>query len=236
MLGIRTNTKLITPNELKKRLTEKGFELERLDFCDYCFKLKYSPFSISSTTEHLLGYFYIQDPNSMRPPIWLNPSDSDVVLDMCAAPGGKATHIAQFAKAVVAIDINVARMRALKSNFIRMKLDNYIAYRTNALRFEGKFDKILLDAPCTGTGVSNRKVTKEEVLNFQRIQRSLIDKAYELLNPNGILVYSTCSITTEENEDNMEYAKSKFEIIKSKRFPKNEFNGFFVASLKKVEE
>ncbi len=230
MLGIRTNTKLISPKELKERLEEKGFELEKLDFCDYCFKLKYEPFSISSTPEHLLGYFYIQDPNSMRPPLWLDLESSDVVLDMCAAPGGKATHIAQFAT-VIAVDINVDRMRALKSNFIRMKLNNYIAYRMNVLDFEGKFDKILLDAPCTGTGVSSRKVSKNEILAFQRIQRKLIDKAYELLNPNGKLIYSTCSITFEENEENMEYASQKFDVKRYKRFPKGEFNGFFIAEL-----
>ncbi len=230
MLGIRTNTKLISPKELKKRLEEKGFELKKLDFCDYCFVLKHEPFSISSTTEHLLGYFYIQDPNSMRPPLWLNLKSSDVVLDMCAAPGGKATHIAQFAT-VIAVDINVARMRALKSNFIRMKLDNYIAYRMNVLNFEGKFDKILLDAPCTGTGVSDRKVTKEEILNFQRIQRKMIDKAYELLNAGGILIYSTCSTTFEENEENLEYASQKFKVKRYKRFPKGEFHGFFLAEM-----
>ncbi len=232
MLGIRVNTKLIEPNELKKRLEEKGVKLRKLDFCDYCFEVSHTPFSLSSTVEHLLGYFYIQDPNSMRPPLWLDLKQDDVVLDMCAAPGGKATHIAQFST-VVAVDINVARMRALKSNFIRMKLNNYIAYRTNILKFEGKFDKILLDAPCTGTGVSERKVSREDVLTFQRIQRNLIDKAYELLNDGGTLVYSTCSVTREENENNLEYASSKFDIIKYKRFPKSKYNGFFVAKLVK---
>lgn len=230
-LAIRVNTKKISPKKLINRLKSKGFEFKKL-FCDYCFRVINSPFSISSTVEYLLGYFYIQDPTSMVPPIWLDLKNEDIVLDMCAAPGGKATHIAQFST-VIAVDKSVDKMRALKSNFIRMGLSNYIAYRMNVLNFSGiKFDKILLDAPCTGSGISG-KVSVEYALKFQRIQKSLIKKAYELLNENGTLVYSTCSVMKEENEDVVDWARNYFKVLKMKRFEKGIDNGFFVAKMKK---
>ena len=231
-LGIRVNTTKISPKKLINRLKARGFEFERLNFCDYCFRVIESPFSISSTIEYLLGYFYIQDPTSMVPPLWLDLKKEDVVLDMCAAPGGKATHIAQFST-VIAVDKSVKRMRALKSNFIRMGLSNYIAYRMNILRFSGlKFDKILLDAPCTGSGISG-EVEVEYALKFQEVQKSLVKKAYELLNESGILVYSTCSIMKEENEDVIDWARRYFKVLKMKKFEKGIDQGFFVAKLKK---
>ena len=231
-LGIRINNNKISAKKLINRLKAKGFEFEKLNFCDYCFRVIKSPFSISSTVEFLLGYFYIQDPTSMIPPLWLNLKKDDVVLDMCAAPGGKSTHIAQFST-VISVDKSVKRMRALKSNFIRMGLSNYIAYRMNILNFSWlKFNKILLDAPCTGSGISGR-VDVEYALKFQEIQKSLVKKAYELLNEKGILVYSTCSIMKEENEDVIDWASEYFNVIKTKRFEKGIDNGFFIAKLRK---
>ncbi len=229
-LGIRVNTKKISPKELKRRLESKGVILEKLPFCSYCFRVIESSFSISSTIEYLLGYFYIQDPRSMLPPLWLDLKPNDVVLDMCAAPGGKATHIAQFST-VIAVDKSSERMRALKSNFIRMGLSNYIAYRMNVFDFYQKFDKILLDAPCTGSGKTGKKVPREYALRFQRVQKRLIDKAYELLNDRGILVYSTCSIMEEENEEVIDYASSKFKVLKTKRFEKDIDQGFFISKM-----
>ncbi len=214
---IRVNTLVTNEKELKKILEAKGFVLEKK--MENSFRVVESPYSAGASIEYLQGYYYVQDYTSMFPILELEPKPGEFVLDMAAAPGGKTTHLAELMKnkgVIVALDINNEKIKALKSNIQRMHVENVIAIRTDALKFNcsAKFDKILLDAPCTGSGVlrkdKNRAITlsKEDTEKYIKIQKELVNKAYSLLKNNGTLVYSTCSFLRQENEDIVDYAST----------------------------
>lgn len=208
---IRVNTLKITPNELKNRLNNRGVVLEDT-FLDYMFKIKKSPFSIGATPEYLFGYYYLQSISSTIPPLVLNPSESDVVLDMCSAPGGKTTHLSQLMNnkgVVVANELNRKRMRSLKSNIYRMGVTNIILLNMDALRlkkYDILFDKILLDAPCTGNPIKdkNRVVNRRDIRYCSLRQKGMLNVGIDMLKEGGEIVYSTCSPEIEENEDVIE--------------------------------
>lgn len=214
--AIRPNTLKVDENRLVLALERKGVRLEKISWTNGYF-VNESPFSIGATTEYLLGYYFIQDPTSIYACEVLAPEKGETVLDMTAAPGGKTTCLAQLMEnqgTIISLEINRERMRALRSNITRMGVMNVIAIRMDSLDVEElgiKFDKILLDAPCTGTGTVFKnpkaaKKEKEDVINCTKIQRSLLEKAYTVLNDGGTVVYSTCSLLPEENEIMVEYA------------------------------
>ncbi|HIP35176.1 MAG TPA: tRNA methyltransferase, partial [Methanothermococcus okinawensis] len=122
MQYLRVNTLKISPQELKDRLESKGIVLEDT-YLDYMFKIVKSPYSPGSTPEYLFGYYYLQNISSTVPPLVLNPSVEDMVLDMCAAPGGKTTHMAQLMNnegIIVANDMKKERLKSLSSNIQRL--------------------------------------------------------------------------------------------------------------------
>ncbi len=209
---IRVNTIKINPNDLKERLEKKNIVLENT-YLDYVFKVLKSPFSIGATNEYLFGYYYLQSISSTIPPIVLNPSEKDLTLDMCSAPGGKTTHISQLMNnrgTVVSNEINRKRIRSLKSNIYRLGIVNTIILNTDALRLKNlniHFDKILLDAPCTGNNIKdkNRVVNKRDIRFCSIRQKNLLNVGLDILKPNGELVYSTCSQEEEENEKVISY-------------------------------
>jgi len=213
---IRVNTLKISPKELKRRLEEEGFLL-RETFLEYAFEVLRSPYTLSSSKEHLLGYFYIQDLSSMIPPLLLDPKPHESILDLAAAPGGKTTHIAQITEGkakIVAVDISRKRMASMRSNVNRLGISNIIMIRADGRKIVSygvKFDKVLLDAPCTGEGViprdhSRKTIRLKEYESRVRLQRDLLRVAYEILKPGGLLVYSTCTYSPEENEENIKFA------------------------------
>jgi len=219
--AIRTNTLLVNPEELRRTLEEKrGFKLKRCpEPVDVGFwVLNDPPISIGATLEYMMGYYVPQDAASMLPPVVLDPEPGDRVLDACAAPGGKTTHLAQLMDnegTLIAIDVDPDRMRALKSNLARCGVANAVALRMNALDLpstDWEFDRILLDAPCTGEGTihkdPSRKTSRdpEDIATCARLQRRLIDAVVEVLRPGGVLVYSTCTFSPEENELIVQYA------------------------------
>jgi NOL1/NOP2/sun family putative RNA methylase len=213
---IRVNTLKINPETLKNRLENKGVVLKET-FLPYAFEVLESPFSIGATPEYLFGHYFVQSISSMIPPIVLNPSKDDLVLDMCAAPGGKTTHLAQLMNnegVIVAVEIKSSRMKSLKANINRMGISNVIMLNMNALHLKKKnlrFDKILLDAPCSGNVIKDksRSVTKEDIIYCSNRQKELIDVGVDLLKEGGILVYSTCSAEDEENEEVIRYILNK---------------------------
>jgi NOL1/NOP2/sun family putative RNA methylase len=219
--AIRINTLRVTPEKCLNRLHEKGFAFKKVPWCNYSFWLEKSKFSIGATTEILLGYYYLQEPASLIPVLELDPKPTDLVADMTAAPGGKTTHLAQLMQnkgCIIAADINSESMSALRSNLQRMGIENTITIRMDAKELDSlnlKFDKILLDAPCTGEGTiikdSQRKksLQVEEFSQFAQLQKDLIKAAHRCLKPGGILVYSTCSLAPEENEENIIFAAEK---------------------------
>jgi NOL1/NOP2/sun family putative RNA methylase len=207
---LRVNTLKISSNKLKRRLQKKEVSLQDVEGA---LLVKESPFSLSSTPEYLLGYFYIQGIAEMQIAPLLNPGES--VIDMCAAPGGKTTHLAQIMGNkgfIIALDVNKNKIKALKANINRLGVTNTIVYSMSALHFTYKSERILLDAPCTGSGIIRKDPTRKysrdsaDIDFCSRLQKDLLKKGIENLKDNGILVYSTCSLEPEENEMVIDWA------------------------------
>ncbi len=209
---IRTNTLKITPKTLKKRLEEKGFEIRPVPELPYAFDVGKRPFSIGATHEYLFGFYFVQGLASMIPVELLDPRSTDTVIDMCAAPGGKSTHIAQKMNnkgKLYIIEWDLDRMPSLTANLARCGVHNHLLFNVDAKKFIStgiQANKILLDAPCTGEGTirsdpSRKKSrTMQDVLTCSRTQKDLLEAAIKMLQPGGELVYSTCSLAQEENE------------------------------------
>jgi tRNA (cytosine40_48-C5)-methyltransferase len=210
-LYIRTNTLKINTKDLKERLASKGFELEDT-ILDDVLCVKKQTFRIGSTTEYLLGYYYIQDLGSCLAVDALDVRENQAVLDMASAPGGKTTYMAQRMKntgIIIALESNPRRIRALQFNLQRCGVIN-----TCVLKMDGKgatdlnmqFDRVLLDAPCSCEGIiakdKSRKINHrpEDIEFCAARQLALIEPAIRVVKPGGLLVYSTCSFAPEENE------------------------------------
>ncbi len=172
---------------------------------------------MGNTVEHALGYYYVQEAASMIPPVVLDPKPGDIILDMAASPGSKASQIAQYMQnegVVVANDVKGDRLAALGINMQRIGSYNHITTLMQGQQFAKTgilFDKVLLDAPCSGTGTI-RKSPKtilmwnpDMVRRLAHIQKQLIMTAWQVLKPGGTLVYSTCSTEPEENEGVVSY-------------------------------
>ncbi len=214
---IRTNTLKIQPQALKKRLENKGFRLKKAQWIDYAYIVdtRNSKLSLGATHEYLMGYYYIQDLASMIPVYFLSPRPGDKVIDMCAAPGGKTTHIGQYLKqkgTIIAIDRKESRLKSLISNINRCGILNSMVFPYDGKdlnkipKFRHWANKILLDAPCTGSGIirkdKSRKMSRnlKDVKEMAKIQKSLLKTGLEILKPGGLLLYSTCSFHYRENE------------------------------------
>jgi len=210
--SIRVNTLKITVSDLKKRLDQKGFKLEPIEWIPYAFKVIKETYNLGSTHEFLQGYYYLQNIASMLPALILDSKPNDIVIDMCAAPGSKATHLAQIMKnegTLILIDRNRNRIPALETNIRRMGIINSIVINMDAInlsKLNFKATKILLDAPCTGEGLirqdPNRKKSRKlkDIEKMASIQKRLLKAGLNALKPDGELLYSTCSIAPEENE------------------------------------
>jgi len=160
------------------------------------------------------GLFFVQDISAMKISQFLKVENSNAVLDMCAAPGGKTTHIAEFLGGtgkVCALDISLKRLKSVQENCQRMGVQNAFIVCGDSSEgkapFRIKFDRVLIDAPCSNTGVFSRRVEarwrlKEEAINkLTTLQYSILKTGAIMLKPGGCLVYSTCSIEPEENQD-----------------------------------
>ncbi len=210
--SIRVNTIKINVNELKKRL--KSWKLEQIPWIKEGFFVNKIG-TIGNLLEHDLGYIYVQEAASMIPADVLDAKEDDVVLDMAAAPGSKTTQIAAMMNnkgLLIANDYKYERLLPLGMNLQRCGVSNAIVTLMNAKHIKGiKFDKILLDAPCSGTGTIRKSIDTLKTYNLNMIkklsydQNKLILKAFDLLKEDGTLVYSTCSLEPEENEEVVDY-------------------------------
>lgn len=213
--SIRVNTLKISVEDLEKRFKEKNYQIERIPWLQEGFWIKDED-NLSKSLEHVLGYFFIQNSSSMIPPIALEPKPNEVILDMCASPGAKTTQIAsamQNTGVLIANDINHKRLKALRGNLQRCGVYNAVVTKTFGENFWEtgiKFKKILLDAPCTATGTLNPRVLKQtskfSIKILSKIQKKLLMSASKCLEDDGMLVYSTCSLEPEENEENIDFA------------------------------
>src|SRR3972149_912290 len=231
--SIRCNTLKISPEKLKKRLENKNWIIGQ-PFKSYpeimVIENNLLPGELGRSLEHLLGYYYVQEIASMLPALCLQPKPNETILDLAAAPGSKTTQIAASMEntgLLIANDVNLGRIRILATNIERCGVSNTIVTRKQGfdlcrkLKQQGfLFDKILLDAPCSGEGTlrSSRGTYEmwniKSVKNLSNIQKSLLASCIELLKPNGEIVYSTCTHSPEENEEVLDFILKKFSEMK----------------------
>ena len=278
-LTIRTNTLKTKRRELAQALMQKGVNLDPVgDWTKVGLKIIDSQVPIGATTEYLAGHYMLQSASSFLPVMALAPKPKEKILDMCAAPGGKTTHIAQLMKnsgLIVANELNKDRLPGLRGNVHRMGVTNTIICNYDARRIHhyiADFDRVLLDAPCSGLGVISKDPAVKANRNLKDIQKNAhlqkelilaaIDAVDSRSATGGYIVYSTCSISLEENEEVVEYALHNRNVkivdtgltIGEPGFPKfrgksfhahmnrcrriypHTYNmeGFFVAKLKKI--
>lgn len=212
--AIRANTLKISVNDLKAHL-EPRFDLEPVPWCAEGFWMAVrneERYDIGNTLEHQLGYYYVQDPASMIPALVLDPQPGELVLDLCAAPGSKSTQIASLMRnrgLLVANDLQGERLKALGINLQRCGVScGLVTHMTgHGFRKAGiAFDRVLVDAPCSGTGTIRRNYrilsmwSPRLVERMARDQRALLESGWMALSPGGTLVYSTCTLEPEEDE------------------------------------
>lgn len=204
---LRVNSLRISKEEFEK-VMEK-YELKKIDWIEGVYSTVHE--KMGNTLEYQTGLFYIQSLSSMVPIYVLKPTKKDMVLDMAAAPGSKTTQMAiemQNEGIIIANDISYNRMKSLSSHIDRLGIINIGITCFDGMRFPGylKFNKILIDAPCSGIG--SRKVceakSENRIKSLSKLQKNLILRAFDLLLPGGELVYSTCTTTYEENENVLE--------------------------------
>ena len=219
--SIRVNTILGTINKIKESIEAKGWVLEPIPWCKEGFWISHpNRRDVGNLFEHHLGQIYVQEAASMIPPLVLNPLPGEIVLDMCAAPGSKTTQMAAMMKnqgLLVANDYKGQRLQSLGINLQRSGLTNTMISLMSGKRFHGfEFDKILVDAPCSGTGTIRKSLKTIQIWNpgmiskLARQQKELIVSAFENLKVGGEMVYSTCSVEPEENEGVVDYLLEKF--------------------------
>lgn len=208
--AIRINTLKIDVQELISRMSKEGVKLTKIPFLDYGYHVDSPDFSVGAAPEALQGYYYVQETAAQVPVQVLAPKKTDLVLDMSAAPGGKTTQIAQYMEnqgVLVAIDSNSSRLISLRNNVERLGVTNTIIYQKDAQfisDFGVEFDKILLDAPCSGNFCIDENWFNKRSINDAKesgkLQKKLIGAAVSVLKTGGTLVYSTCSLEPEEDE------------------------------------
>ena len=217
--SLRVNTLKISPDKLVEKLRDKGWKVkqpysENKEIISV--EKKLMPGEIGKTKEHILGYYYVQEITSMMPMLALQPKEGEIILDLCAAPGSKTTQAAAMMEnkgSIIANDVSMARISILSANLERCGVTNTIIPRHNGVelceklsKMGFKFDKILVDAPCSGEG--NIRCSPRTFLEWSegllkslsRKQKKLLESAFGLLKKNGEMIYSTCTYAPEENE------------------------------------
>ena len=260
----RVNTLKGDVESVVSHLQELGFELKSVPWYPVAFiSLNKSEEDFYELEEYKEGKIYLQSLSSMLPVLVLGVNPEETVLDMTAAPGSKTTQMAMEGKnlcRITACEKNAARFERLKYNTQKQGVKCCTVLKEDARNLDSffRFDKILLDAPCSGTGTivyenieKNSMLTHDSMARISETQKKLLCKALSLLNPNETMVYSTCSILEEENEGVILYALNHCNcevvpitldgvpLLPTKIngtlcvLPNEFYEGFFVAKLKK---
>lgn len=217
--GLRVNTLKITPEEFEKICP---FAIERIPWIEngYFYDEKDQP---AKHPYYYAGLYYIQEPSAMTPASLLPVNLGDTVLDLCAAPGGKSTELAARLKGegvLVANDISNSRAKALLKNIELFGVKNAVVVSEAPSKlvnhFEGYFDKILVDAPCSGEGMFRKSPSimknweQYGVDYYNKLQKEIILSAAKMLKPGGSMLYSTCTFSPEENEGTIAFLLEQY--------------------------
>jgi NOL1/NOP2/sun family putative RNA methylase len=230
--SIRVNTLKISVEELKKRLEDYGWKIKQ-PFDEFpeviIIESKLNPGEIGKTKEHLMGYYYVQEISSMLPMLALQPKPGEIILDLCASPGSKTTQAAAMMNnegTIIANELSMGRIGILNSNLERCGVMNTIVTRKEGValcnRFikksQMRFDKILVDAPCSGEGTLRKSPKTFEMWNINMIkkiagvQKQLAVAALKILKVGGEMIYSTCTLSPEEDEMIVNHLIENFDV------------------------
>jgi len=214
--AVRINNNNTEPEKLLTRLKNSGILVEKIPFLKNGYWVTKSKVSVGATAEYLLGFYSIQGAASQIPASLFTKIKGKKVLDACAAPGGKTVQLANIMDnngLIVALDINKRRLRALSNHLERCHISNSIVYLLDARQsslLNLKFDRILIDAPCSGNFTMDKKWfnrrTLKDIKQNAKLQREILVKCANCLGDHGEIVYSTCSLEPEENELNINWA------------------------------
>lgn len=247
-ITIRTNLTKCSPEELQKKLVAEGVTVHPVERLNYAFEIEDFDY-LQSLESFQEGLFYIQDISSMMVAEMAQTREGDYIIDVCAAPGGKALHLAEKMKGtgvVEARDLTEYKVSLIEENIERHGLVNMKAVQMDATIFdkdsEEKADILICDLPCSGLGVMGKKtdirykMTAEKQAELVKLQRKILDTVHSYVKRQGILVYSTCTIHKNENEGNVAWFLDKypeFELISEEQiFPGDTYHdGFFIAKL-----
>ena len=238
---VRVNDLKIERDELIKKLNKRyNIDPEIYDALPNTLKFHEREEDLGKTLEIVLGYYYIQGLSSMLPAYVLNPSENDKVLDLCSAPGSKTTQMSELMNnngTLIVNEIQLDRIKALIYNLDRLNIIN-----TGVIHSKGEllskyylnyFDKILVDAPCSGLGIMQKKIEVNQWWSIDRVNKlhdlqvRLLVAAIKMLKPGGEVVYSTCTLTPEENELVIEKLIRKYPVeVLDIDLPVESRNGF----------
>jgi NOL1/NOP2/sun family putative RNA methylase len=207
----RVRTGRVSVEELTARLERQGFRLRPVEGLPAFYRVEDGPFPVSLTLEHWDGLLYVQQASTGTAAAALGAQPGERVLDLCAAPGGKTSHLAELMGdrgCLVAAEIDERRIRGLLGNVYRLRHSNVFVVACDGRDFpEGAlFDRVLVDAPCSGEGTLRRRAgeapnqSKAFTARVAPVQRALLEKAVRLTRPGGTILYVTCTFTPEENE------------------------------------
>lgn len=270
-VGVRWNRLFCDKETFLKKFP---FKVLQTAHCDEGFLLNEKRGDIGKSPYHHAGMYYLQEPSAMAPVVVLDPKPGERVLDLCAAPGGKSTQIAARMEGkgvLVSNEIVRSRAQILISNIERLGVSNAVVLNTSPTVIEKAlpywFDKVLVDAPCSGEGMfrKNPNATSEWSSNYPKScatrQKEILNSAAKLVRLGGILVYSTCTFSLEENEEQIfgflkehpdfeledisisigtpsykQWLPEFKEIEKCRRiFPFNGGEGHFIAKLRRIK-
>ncbi len=262
---IRVNTLKAPEEEILEMLAMEGIKLEKIESLKHVYKVVSTKRSFTDSAGFHEGFFYIQDKSSCFAAEAANPQPEMMVLDVCAAPGAKTTYLGQLMKnhgIICSVDYSVRRVQTWKREVSRMGVKNAVPVLSDAcvsLPFKLEADLIVLDPPCTSTGVFAKqpsakwRLSPRSIEKMADIQWRMINNCAEHVKSGGVLTYSTCSITIEENEIIIERFMKRHPDFSLKKITPNiglpgfrglkkcrrlyphvhESNGFFIAKLLK---
>lgn len=261
---VRVNSLKSNFDEVFEELEENGYNVEEGYICPEAISIKGGK-SVENNKLFNEGKITVQDESAMLVAPLLDINHGETVLDLCSAPGGKTTHISELLEntgKVLAFDLHENKLGLIKENCDRLGIDNVELKEMDATKIDvelvGLADKILLDVPCSGLGIIKRKPeikwnkNREELKEIVKVQREIMENSWQYLKIGGAMVYSTCTLNKEENEQNIEWFLNKHKDCKLEKvfigkgdnlkyqndmltvFPNEYMDGFFMAKLKKI--
>ena len=265
-VSVRVNEFKAEYDEVFERLENMGYNIEEGYACPEAIAIKGGK-SIEDNELFKEGLITVQDESAMIVAPLLDLKEGEKVLDLCAAPGGKTTHIGELLNntgEVIAFDLHENKLSLIEENVERLGLSNIKCKAMDATKLNAEYisyaDKVLIDVPCSGLGIIRKKPEikwnkkRQDLRDLVNVQRDIMENAWQYLKPNGTLLYSTCTLNKEENEDNIKWFLSKYNDAKIEKIyignnsnflyndngsltilPNDSMDGFFIAKIKKIK-